>query len=112
MSLKGRSDLLGGEITYVELHYGYLGLDGNPQMVTGLGGVFTGPSGDALFIEWIGVPRLDGVVGGYGRFAVRGGRGRFVGATGGGTLLSVLKQMGSDYEVTQIYEGAVLLPKR
>jgi hypothetical protein len=110
MNLKGRSDLMGGDVSFVDTHYWQLGIDGNPVTATSLGGVFTGPNGDALFIVWDAVvPRPDGVVGGYGRFVVRGGRGRFVGAGGSGTLISALK---GTSEVTQIYEGLILLPKR
>jgi hypothetical protein len=110
MSLKGRSDLLGGEISFVDTHYWQMGIDGNPQTATSLGGVFTGPSGDALFIVWDAViPRPDGVVGGYGRFLVRGGRGKFAGASGSGTMISALP---GTNQVTQVYEGAILLPKK
>jgi hypothetical protein len=109
MSLKGRSDLMGGEITFVDTHYWQMGIDGTPATATSLGGVFTSASGDALFVVWDAVPRPDGVVGGYGRFVVRGGRGRFAGASGSGTMLSVLK---GPTEVTQIYEGSLVLPKR
>jgi hypothetical protein len=109
MNLKGKSDLLGGDISYADTHYWQLAIDGGPATATSLAGVFTGPSGDALFIVWDAVPRPDGVLGGYGRFVVRGGRGKFLGATGSGTMISVFK--GTD-QVTQMYDGFVLVPKR
>jgi hypothetical protein len=109
MSLRGRSDLLGGDVTFVDTHYWQMGVDGGPAIATSLGGVFAAANGDALLIVWDAVPRPDGVFGGYGRFVVRGGRGRFVGASGSGTLISALK--GTD-EVTQTYEGTIRLPKR
>jgi hypothetical protein len=109
MSLKGQSALLGGEVTFVDTHYWQMGVDGAPAIATSLGGVFTGPSGDALFVVWDAVPRPDGVIGGYGRFVVRGGRGRFAGASGSGTMLSALT---GPTEVRQVYEGTVVVLKR
>jgi hypothetical protein len=110
MSLKGRSDLMGGDVTFVDTHYWQLGVDGNPVTATSLGAVFTATNGDALYIVWDAmVPRPDGVIGGYGRFVVRGGKGRFAGAGGSGTMISALK---GTTEVTQVYEGTVTVPKR
>jgi hypothetical protein len=110
MLLRGRSELMGGDVTFADIHYWQMGLDGNPVTATSLGSVLTGPTGDALFMVWEAVvPRPDGVVGGYGRFVVRGGRGKFVGAGGSGTMISALK---GTNEVTQIYEGNILLPKK
>jgi hypothetical protein len=110
MNLTGTSDLLGGAVTYIDTHTAHLGVDGNLIKSTDGVGVFTGPAGDALFINWDAVGRTDGVIGGQGAFIIRGGRGKFAGAVGSGTFKS--EGNFAKQEVTQVYEGWIVLPKK
>jgi hypothetical protein len=90
--LFGTSDFFGGPVTLVEKHVEHLSAFQSPIQFTDGVGVLSQVNGpDALFIAWNGVDRsgqdplrrsTEGVA------TVTGGRGRFSGATGQGTLLS------------------------
>ncbi len=89
LSLAGDAPLL-GRITHMEYHIGHVGADGAFKTVTDGTGVTTGAKGDALFLSWSGFvrPTAAGGVIGDGAFIITGGRGRFLGATGSGTLIT------------------------
>jgi hypothetical protein len=54
LNFKGTSDLLGGAVTWLDLHIGHLGVDGTPIRITDAASVFTGLTGDSLFAYWAG----------------------------------------------------------
>jgi hypothetical protein len=113
MSLKGTSDVLAGEVTLTDTHNLYFGVDGAPlKSINGMG-VFSSPANDALFVFWDGVGRptaTPGTVQGLGAFTIRGGRGKFAGATGSGTFESVVNVANGD--VSQVWSGLISLPKK
>jgi hypothetical protein len=108
MILKGQSDVLGGEITMTDMHTGHLDNAGNLNRSTDGMAVLAGPGGDAIFAHWSGVARPDPATGIIfrGGFTVKGGRGRYAGATGSGTFDSVPDLAKS--EVTQVWEGVIV----
>jgi hypothetical protein len=113
MTLKGTSEVLGGAITMTDTHIANFGSDGNLNRSTNGMAVFAGPSGDALFVIWDGVGRVNPTTGelmGLAGFTVKGGRGRFAGATGSGTFDSTLNV--ATGEVTQVWQGTILVPKK
>jgi hypothetical protein len=116
MVLKGASELLGGEVTLTDSHRIHLGFDGTPlKAVDGIG-VFTGPDGSALFVQWDSGPRVpdantapdtfQGIVG----FTVTGGRGRFAGAAGSGICRANVNFTRG--EITQAWEGTIAVPRK
>jgi hypothetical protein len=113
MTLKGSSDVLGGEVTFIDTHIGHLGIDGSLNRSNNGIGVFAGPSGDAVFVNWDGAGRpgsTPGVVQGVASFTIRGGRGKFAGAIGSGVFNSIVNL--STLEVTQVWEGVIAVPKQ
>lgn len=110
---QGTSDALGGAVTYTDTHLIHLGVDGSPTRATNGIAVFAGPSGDALFVTWDGVPRptaTQGVFQTFGGFTITGGRGKFAGVTGSGRFSGVLDLVkGEDSEV---WEGLIAVPKK
>jgi hypothetical protein len=110
LSLAGDAPLL-GKITHVEFHIAHIGADGAFKTVTDGTGVMTGANGDALFLSWSGFvrPTATGGIMGDGAFIITGGQGRFVGASGNGTLITnpdLVKK-----EVTFTWDGIVSAPK-
>jgi hypothetical protein len=113
MILKGTSDVLGGEITMTDMHTANFGADGNLNRSNNGMSVFAGPSGDALFVIWDGVGRVNptnGALAGIAGFTIKGGRGKFAGATGSGIFDSVLDV--AKAEVTQVWQGTIVVPKK
>jgi hypothetical protein len=113
LNFKGTSELLGGATSYVDIHTGHFGIDGAWLGLTDAIGVFTGPTGDALFVQWFAAGRPTekaGIYTGTGAFRVSGGRGRFAGATGSGIVTSVVNL--NTLEVTHGWDGLVVLPKQ
>jgi hypothetical protein len=98
-------------ITHVEYHIGHVGADGAFKTVTDGTGVMTGANGDALFISWSGFVRPTATSGimGDGAFIITGGQGRFVGATGSGTLVTNPDLVTN--VVTFTWDGIVSAPK-
>jgi len=119
MTIKGTAepaDLLGGEVTLIDTHQFRLGVDGSANRSTNGIGVFTGPSGDALFVNWDAVGRPTGtpnVLQGIAGFTITNGRGKFVGVTGSGVFNSVVKVIDpATFEITQVWEGLIAMPKK
>jgi hypothetical protein len=113
MSLKGTSDLLGGAVTFTDTHILHLGVDGAPLRSTDGTGVFAGPTGDALFVTWDAAIRPTDnpeIAQGIASFTVRGGAGKFAGVVGSGIFSSRVNM--KTFEVTQVWEGLLALPKR
>jgi hypothetical protein len=116
MKLKGTAepaDLLGGEVTLTDTHLFRLGVDGTPNRSTNGMGVFQGPGGDAFFVDWDAVIRPTGTPNlfqGIASFTGRGGRGKFAGVVSSGTFTSMLN--GATFEVTQVWEGLIAIPKK
>lgn len=113
LNLKGTSDLLGGAITFMDSHFGHLGVDGTFLRGTDGVGAFIGANGDAIYIQWSGTARPSDKAGIYnfaGGFTVTGGKGRFAGATGSGVINSVVNL--NPLEVNGVWEGLVLALKR
>jgi hypothetical protein len=89
-SLTGDSPLL-GKVAYVDHHYANTTPDGVPVFAKGRA-VLSGERGNALFFEW--ATQIRGTATGgvlqisenKGTFVITGGRGRYVGATGSGTI--------------------------
>jgi hypothetical protein len=112
---KGTADALGGAVTYLDTHLIHLGVDGNSTRATNGVGVFTGPTGDALFITWDGVPRptaTPGVVQTFGGFTITGGRGKFAGVTGSGMINGTLDFTKNPPQGTDVYEGLIAFPPK
>jgi hypothetical protein len=109
VTLKGVSDLV-GEATYVDAHTGHMGLDGTFKRVTDAYAALTGANGDAIFIRWDGLVRSTGLVGVDASFTIVGGKGRFAGAIGDGTMSNSFdpaKQVS-----TFVYDGRISAPKK
>lgn len=112
MQLRGSSELLGGAVTFTDSHVGHLGVDGTFLRSTDGVGVFAGPNGDALFVNWDAVVRPTDnpeIWAGIASFTIRGGAGKFAGAVGSGIFNSRVNLMG--FEVTQIWEGLIAMSK-
>jgi hypothetical protein len=108
--LNGDSPLLGA-VAYVDHHEARAGVDGNPVFATGEC-VVTAANGDAAFIDWVMMlrpPSSTGVIEGTGAFALTGGRGRFRGAGGSGSM--AFRADGPANEVTHSFDGTVALIK-
>lgn len=108
---KGESDLF-GSYTALQHFTVYLGADGNPLFQIGEA-VWTGTNGDALSFGPIVVlflpPTTPGVVPLQGTFVIRSGRGRFLGATGNGTVRGEVNMKTG--AATLVMEGVVTRPK-
>lgn len=109
MVLKGTSDVLGGEVTMTDTHIGHLDNAGSLNRSTNGMAVFAGPGGDAIFIHWDAVGRPDpqtGELRGIAGFTIKGGKGRYAGATGSGIFDSALDP--AKGEVTQVWQGVIV----
>jgi hypothetical protein len=85
----GESDLL-GPFTYFESSQAQVGADGAPLTLNNAVAALTGANGDAIFVRFSGLVHLTatGVTCDHA-FVIVGGKGRFVGATGSGTIKGV-----------------------
>jgi secreted PhoX family phosphatase len=109
MLLKGTSEVLGGEMTMKDTHIAHFDVTGGLNRSTDGMTIFTGPGGDAIFVNWDGVGRPDpqtGELRGLAGFTIKGGRGRYAGATGSGTFDSTLNM--ATGEVTQVWQGTIV----
>jgi hypothetical protein len=84
----GEADLI-GQITVTAQSTLQLGVDGQPLWASLNPAVFTAANGDAIF----GV--VNRVVGAPGAFIITGGKGRFAGAVGSGTVTSTWSWVGN-----------------
>jgi hypothetical protein len=110
----GQADLLGPFTVTGQLLI-HPGLAGSPSAITDGIQVFAAANGDALFISYSGLSHATAtpdVIAGDQVFTITGGRGRFVGATGGGTMTSQSKGTPSGAsEVITTLEGLITAPK-
>lgn len=107
---KGESDLF-GPFTALQHFTVYLGADGNPLFQIG-DAVTTTPNGDALssfIVVLFQPPTTPGIVPMQGAFTIRSGRGRFLGATGSGTVRGEVNMKTG--AITLTTEGLVTRPK-
>jgi len=80
------SELL-GPCTYYENSTAQIGVDGAPMSITNAIGALTAASGDAIFFRFSGLVYSTATGGGCDhRMVIVGGKGRFAGATGSGTI--------------------------
>jgi hypothetical protein len=109
---KGESALF-GPYTALQHFTVHLGTDGNPLFQIGEA-VWTGTNGDALSFGPIVVlfppPTTPGVAPMQGVFTIRSGRGRFLGATGSGTVRGEIDLKTGAATLT--IEGMVSRPKQ
>jgi len=98
----GQSDLL-GPVTVAAYRRLQLDPDGNLWYGGADPGVFTAANGDAVF--WV----TKGMPGVTGRFFINGGKGRFCGATGSGTVTQVDDP--AKGETTFTWDGTISIPK-
>jgi hypothetical protein len=99
----GQADLI-GQIAVTAQRTVQLGVDGQPLWSNANPGVFTAANGDTLF--WV----ANGVVGGPGAFIITGGKGRFAGAVGSGTVTLVAADPAKGTS-TWSWVGTVSAPK-
>jgi hypothetical protein len=108
---KGQSALF-GSYTALQHFTVHLGPNGNPLFQIGEA-VWTGTNGDALSFGPVVVlilpPTTPGVVPLQGAFTIRNGRGRFLGATGSGTVRGEIDMKTG--VATLVIEGMVTPPK-
>lgn len=108
---KGDSALF-GSYTALQHFTVHMGVDGNPLFQIG-DAVWTGTNGDAISFGPIVVlflpPTTPGVVPLQGVFTIRSGRGRFLGATGSGTVRGDVDMKTGAATLT--IEGLVTRPK-
>jgi hypothetical protein len=110
ISGRGQSDLLGA-FTETGHDFLHLGIDGVPHSATDGVAVFTGANDDAVFVRFSGLIRpaaSPGTVSFEGAFTVTGGRGRFLGADGSGTIRGEVNDKGA---FTISYDGSVSFRK-
>jgi hypothetical protein len=113
LSLTGQSDLL-GQVTLTEHHYARADVEGIFRAEGPGIAVLTAANGDALFIDWSGRPNPPtsaGIITGESSFFVTGGRGRFLGATGGGVIKFLLDPADQKTGLSWSVEGMVSRPK-
>jgi hypothetical protein len=97
VTAQGQASVL-GPVSYIEAHVGRLDVNGFPAAITDAVSVMTAANGDAVFLSYSGLARpvTDGLTAEMA-FTIRGGRGRFSGASGSGivtvALNSVKKEM-------------------
>jgi hypothetical protein len=99
----GQADLLGA-VTVAAYRRLQLDPDGNFWYGGADPGVFTAANGDAVF--WV----TKGVVGGAGGFFITGGKGRFCGATGRGTIPTQVDDPAKG-ETTFTWDGTITIPQ-
>jgi hypothetical protein len=100
-----------GDITHVEYHIARVGADGAFKSVSEAAGVMSNANGDAVFLSYTGLvrPTAAGGIMVESAFVITGGRGRFAGASGSGTLIAnpdLVKKV-----VTFAWDGIVSAPK-
>lgn len=92
-----------GAFTTIESPQIRLGVDG-AELWTDALGVFTGSNGDAIFYHYKGVvPRQEAT------FVITGGKGRFLGATGSGTMTWAKTANEGGFICT--FDGVISAPK-
>jgi hypothetical protein len=95
-----------GQVTYYEHVAAHLGVNDSLAYFSDGVGALVAANGDALFIKFGGLLGPTGAQWGY---TVTGGRGRFAGATGSGTLLCVRNPQKK--ELVRTFEGMISRPK-
>ncbi len=110
LQLTGNASSLGA-ITHVEYHIAHVGVDGAFKSVSQSEGVMSAANGDAVFLKYSGLvrPTADGGIMVESAFLITGGQGRFLGASGSGTLITnpdLVKGV-----VTFTWDGVVSAPQ-
>lgn len=106
-----------GQVTYISHEIHRLGATGMPHAITDGIGAFTAASGDAIFITHTGLIRptdTPGIFAFEEVWAAFGGKGKLLGATGGGIMRGTidareLATKGADWTVA--FEGLVSAPR-
>jgi len=112
VSLKGEASDM-GPVEYVEAHIGHLGIDGQFRTFTDAQGAMTNASGDALFFTASGSVHASAtgeILGDGAFFTITGGRGKFCGAAGSGTVTSRANLAAG--EITYTWDGMIQMPPK
>jgi hypothetical protein len=96
-----------GQVTFFEHSVAHLGPEGRAVFVSNGIGALVAANGDAIFLKFSGLVRPTGAEFGY---TVTGGRGRFSGATGSGTILCVRNR--EKMEQSRTFEGVISRPRQ
>lgn len=103
----GTSDLL-GTVQYTEANTLHVGVDGKALSVTDGIGVLSAGNGDALFVSYSGLITNDQGTAADLRFTVSGGTGRFLGASGSGSIQCLIAADGKTFSRT--FQGMIAVP--
>jgi hypothetical protein len=111
VQLKGETSGLGA-FTASEVHTGNAGVDGLFKSVTDGKGAMVGATGDALYFTWSGLLHTSakGEITGEGAFLITGGKGKYCGAAGSGSLTT--HPNGATGELTFEWDGLIQMPPK